>query len=93
MFEPLLISQVPFIDKLTPEGPAEDLIMTKSVPSLEKRLRCGRAPRSRRPGAWRRSVHQKAGGKAYDMSDEKAVKKWQCHRPNETAWKDFAGKT
>ena len=37
------------------------------------------------------AVYQKAGGKAYDMSDA-SVKKWQAIA-RETAWKDFAAKS
>jgi TRAP-type C4-dicarboxylate transport system substrate-binding protein len=82
MFEPLMISRAIF-EGLPKEH--QDLIMTVGAEQEKFALDAARADDQSVA-----SVYQKAGGKAYDMS-EATVQKWQAIA-RDTAWKDFAAK-
>lgn len=82
MLEPLMISKSVF-DQL-PKA-QQDVIM--SVGAEMEKFALEQAKADDQAVA---AVYQKAGGKAYDMSDA-SVKKWQAIA-RETAWKDFAAK-
>ena len=82
MFEPLIISRAIF--ERLPKA-QQDLIMTVGAEMEAFALESAKAD-----DQLVASVYQKAGGKAYDMSDA-TVKRWQAIA-RETAWKDFAGK-
>jgi TRAP-type C4-dicarboxylate transport system substrate-binding protein len=82
MLEPLMISKSVF-DQL-PKA-QQDVIM--SVGAEMEKFALEQAKADDQAVA---AVYQKAGGKAYDMSDA-TVKKWQTIA-RETAWKDFAAK-
>ena len=83
MFEPLLISRQVF--EHLPKA-HQDVIMTVGA-EMEK-FALEQAKIDDQAVA---TVYQKAGGKAYDMSDA-TVKKWQAIA-RDTAWKDFAAKS
>ncbi len=83
MLEPLMISKAVF-DKLPKSQ--QDAIM--SVGAEMEKFALEQAKADDQAVA---SVYQKAGGKAYDMSDA-SVKKWQAIA-RETAWKDFAARS
>ena len=83
MLEPLMISKAVF-DKLPKSQ--QDTIM--SVGAEMEKFALEQAKADDQAVA---SVYQKAGGKAYDMSDA-SVKKWQAIA-RETAWKDFAARS
>uniref|UniRef100_Q478I1 TRAP dicarboxylate transporter-DctP subunit n=1 Tax=Dechloromonas aromatica (strain RCB) TaxID=159087 RepID=Q478I1_DECAR len=82
MFEPLLISRAVF-EKL-PKA-QQDAIMAVGAEMEAYALEGARADDQAVA-----AVYQKAGGKAYDLSDA-SVKKWQAIA-RDTAWKDFAAK-
>jgi TRAP-type C4-dicarboxylate transport system substrate-binding protein len=82
MLEPLMISKSVF-DQLPKTQ--QDVIM--SVGAEMEKFALEQAKADDQAVA---AVYQKAGGKAYDMSDA-SVKKWQAIA-RETAWKDFAAK-
>jgi TRAP-type C4-dicarboxylate transport system substrate-binding protein len=82
MLEPLMISKSVF-DQLPKTQ--QDVIM--SVGAEMEKFALEQAKADDQAVA---AVYQKAGGKAYDMSDA-SVKKWQSIA-RETAWKDFAAK-
>jgi TRAP-type C4-dicarboxylate transport system substrate-binding protein len=82
MFEPLLISRAVF-EKLPKNH--QDLIMGLGA-ELEK-FAVDAAKADDNAVA---TIYQKAGGKAFDMSDA-TVKRWQAIA-RDTAWKDFAAK-
>jgi len=82
MFEPLLISRTVF-EKL-PKA-QQDVIMAVGAEMEAFALEGAKADDQAVA-----AVYQKAGGKAYDMSDA-TVKRWQAIA-RDTAWKDFAGK-
>ncbi len=82
MFEPLLISRAVF--ERLPKA-QQDLVMTIGAEMEQFALDAAKADDQQVV-----SVYQKAGGKAYDLTDA-TVKKWQAIA-RETAWKDFAGK-
>ena len=82
MFEPLLISRAVF-DRLPKAH--QDAIMAVGAEMEQFALDGAKAD-----DQLVASVYQKAGGKAYDLSDA-TVKKWQAIA-RDTAWKDFAGK-
>lgn len=82
MLEPLMISKSVF-DQLSKTQ--QDVIM--SVGAEMEKFALEQAKADDQAVA---AVYQKAGGKAYDMSDA-SVKKWQAIA-RETAWKDFAAK-
>ncbi len=83
MLEPLMISKAVF-DRLPKSQ--QDVIM--SVGAEMEKFALEQAKADDQAVA---AVYQKAGGKAYDMSDA-SVKKWQAIA-RETAWKDFAARS
>jgi TRAP-type C4-dicarboxylate transport system substrate-binding protein len=83
MFEPLLISRQVF--ERLPKA-HQDVIMTVGAEMEKFALEQAKADDQAVA-----VVYQKAGGKAYDMSDA-TVKKWQAIA-RDTAWKDFAAKS
>ena len=83
MFEPLMISKAIF-DTL-PKA-QQDLIMTVGAELEAFAMEAAKADDEAVA-----TVYQKAGGKAYDMSDA-VVKKWQAIA-RDTAWKDYAAKS
>lgn len=82
MFEPLLISRQVF--QAMPKE-QQDVIMKVGAELEQFGLQAAKADDQAVV-----SVYQKAGGKAYDMSDA-TVKRWQAIA-RDTAWKDFAAK-
>lgn len=82
MFEPLLMSRAVF-EKL-PKA-QQDVIMAVGAEMEAFALEGAKADDQAVA-----AVYQKAGGKAYDMSDA-IVKKWQAIA-RDTAWKDFSAK-
>lgn len=83
MFEPLMISRAVF--ERLPKA-QQDVIMTVGAEMEKFALEQAKADDQAVA-----AVYQKAGGKAYDMSDA-SVKKWQAIA-RDTAWKDFAAKS
>ena len=83
MFEPLMISRAVF--ERLPKA-QQDVIMTVGAEMEKFALEQAKADDQAVA-----AVYQKAGGKAYDMSDA-SVKKWQSIA-RDTAWKDFAAKS
>lgn len=83
MFEPLMISRAVF--EQLPKA-HQDVIMTVGAEMEKFALEQAKADDQAVA-----AVYQKAGGKAYDMSDA-TVKKWQAIA-RDTAWKDFAAKS
>ena len=83
MFEPLMISRAVF--ERLPKA-QQDVIMTVGAEMEKFALEQAKADDQAVA-----AVYQKAGGKAYDMSDA-TVKKWQAIA-RDTAWKDFAAKS
>lgn len=83
MFEPLMISRAVF--ERLPKA-QQDVIM--AVGAEMEKFALEQAKADDQAVA---AVYQKAGGKAYDMSDA-SVKKWQAIA-RDTAWKDFAAKS
>ncbi|MHB9102957.1 MAG: TRAP transporter substrate-binding protein DctP [Sulfuricella sp.] len=83
MFEPLMISRAVF--ERLPKA-HQDVIMTVGAEMEKFALEQAKADDQAVA-----AVYQKAGGKAYDMSDA-TVKKWQAIA-RDTAWKDFAAKS
>lgn len=83
MFEPLLISRQVF--QAMPKD-QQDVIMKVGGELEQFALQAAKADDQAVV-----AVYQKAGGKAYDMSDA-TVRKWQAIA-RDTAWKDFAAKS